>query len=391
MTFLPSIGAVLLLGFLLGEAARLCKLPPLIGMIFSGILLGDSFLGILGEDFLSLSGDLRKIALILILLKAGLTLQWDRLKSIGTPAFLLAFLPATLEIIGCTLFAPLLFPISSAEALLLGTVLAAVSPAVVVPRMVKFMEQGIGKHGRMPEIILAGASLDDVFVMVLFSSALSLVEVGTLQFSDLLLIPFSILSGLALGVITGFLLSRGSWFQTLPLEGQMIPLFGISCGFFGLEHLFPFSPLLAVMALGLSLQLSSKQALAQGFTSLWKGGEVILFVSVGGVLHLPSALALGLTPLLLLFIGLVFRSVGTFLSTLSKTKAQQRFAILSYLPKATVQAGIGGIPLAMGLDCGQLILTVAVLAILVTAPLGAWLIDRFGESCLNETNLKETA
>lgn len=384
MALLPSLGLVLLLGLCFGTLAQKCKLPPLVGLIFTGILLGSSGLSLLGTEIQQLSGDLRKIALVIILLKAGLTLQWQRLKTVGTPALLLAFLPATFEILGITLFAPLLLGISTIEAMLLGTVLAAVSPAVVVPRMVSYMECGTGAKGKMPEIVLAGASLDDVLVMVLFSACLSFVEVGSFQFSLLLDIPLSIVSGLLIGVGCGKLLSKHPYFVAQTLELQLIVLLGFSFGFFGLEHVFPFSALLAIMALGLSLTLPDKTPLAQGCTALWKGAEILLFVLVGAEVQLGSALELGAIALVLLLLGLSIRSVGTFLSTATKTKKQRLFAVISYLPKATVQAGIGGIPLALGLDCGQLILTMAVLAILITAPLGAYLIDRYGEGLLEE-------
>lgn len=384
MDFLPSLGIIFLSGIFMGNLAKKGNLPPLIGMILAGILLGNSGIGCLGTDILSISPDLRKIALVMILLKAGLTLDSKRLKTVGKPALLLAFLPALMEIFACTLIAPLIFGITKLEALLLGSVLAAVSPAVVVPRMVSFIERKIGAEKKMPEIILAGASLDDVFVMVLFSTFLSMVAGGELKLFMLLEIPLSIATGLFLGVHCGKTLSKLESYKISPLELQILILFALSCGFFGLEHMFPFSALLAVMSLGLSMELFTRDALAAGFTSLWKGAEILLFVLLGAEVNVAAGFSLGFSGLFVLIFGLAFRSLGVCFATKSPTlgKKEQYFAIISYLPKATVQAGIGGLPLAMGLDCGELILTMAVLSILVTAPLGAYLLDKYGEKIL---------
>lgn len=383
MALLPSLGMIFLLGLLLGKASEKMGLPPLVGMMLAGVLLGDSVFGLLGEEIKGISPELRQMALILILLKAGLTLQWDRLKTVGRSAFLLSFLPATCEILACTFLAPLIFPVTTMEAALMGCVLAAVSPAVVVPRMVSYMERGIGRESKMPETVLAGASLDDVLVMVLFSAMLSLVQQGSFATSTLMEIPLSILLGVGCGGLCGKMLSTKQ-FDHLVKEHQIVTLFAVSCGFYGLEHYLPLSPLLAVMTLGLTLHLPDKVPLANGVTSLWKGAEILLFVLVGSQVSIEASGEFGLMAVVLLLFGLICRSVGVILATSGGkiTKKQRLFAVISYLPKATVQAGIGAIPLAMGLSCGELILTVAVLAILITAPLGAFLIDRFGESLL---------
>lgn len=385
LELLPSLAVIFLLGLSMGKVSEKLGLPPLVGMMGAGMLLGDSGFGLLGEEIKGISPELRQMALILILLKAGLTLQWDRLKTVGRPAFLLSFLPATCEILACTFFAPLVFPVSTVEAALMGCVLAAVSPAVVVPRMVSYMERGLGQKSKLPETILAGASLDDVLVMVLFSAMLSLAQQGSFAMSTLMEIPLSIVLGILCGGACGKVLST-TFFQTLAKEHQIVTLFALSCSFYGLEHYLPLSPLLAVMALGLTLHLPDKTPLANGVTSLWKGAEILLFVLVGSQVNIQASGEFGLMAVVVLCFGLMCRSVGVaFATSGGKLSQKQRlFAVISYLPKATVQAGIGAIPLSVGLACGELILTVAVLAILITAPLGAFLIDRFGEKLLEE-------
>lgn len=387
---IPSLGLIFLVGLWFGKMSEWVGLPSLVGLIFGGILLGKSGFDLLGGEIGGISSELRQIALVLILLKAGLTLQWERLRKVGRSAFFLAFMPASFEILASVIFAPIFFGFTMLEGALLGAVLSAVSPAVVVPRMTSFMERGMGKERAVPEIVLAGASLDDVFVVVLFSSFLSMVSGGDFSVGLLAEIPCSIIFGILVGVLCGKLLSKGEWFLKSGLEQQILCLFGLSCVFFGLEELFFFSPLLAVMALGLSLDMGDKSKLASGFTSLWKGAEVLLFVLVGAEVDVLLALDLGLIGVVLLVIGLGFRSFGVCLATFGSKlrKKEQVFVWMSYLPKATVQAGIGGIPLAMGLSCGEVILTMAVLAILLTAPLGAYLIDRFGSVLLEDDILE---
>lgn len=387
MSLLPSLGFVLLLGLVLGRVAERCGLPSLVGYLISGILLGQSGFQLLSGDLLDISSELRQIALVMILLKAGLTLQWDRLKKVGKPAFFLSFLPASMEILSCIIIAPLFFPLNFWEAALLGSVLAAVSPAVVVPRMVDYLERGIGAKGQAPEIVLAGASLDDVFVIVLFTSLLSLVGGGELTLGLMMELPISIGLALVLGVLLGKTLTKWRFFQQSSQEQKILLLLGISFFLLGLEKLIPLSALLTIMILALCLEKDSK--LSADFTSLWKGAELLLFVLVGAEVEVAYAMEAGVFTLVVLLIGLVFRGVGVFFSTsvAKLSKKESLFVVISYLPKATVQAGIGGIPLAMGLDCGALVLTFAVVAIFVTAPLGAWLLDRYGERLLTETKI----
>lgn len=384
LAFLPSLGLIFLLGLVLGAVAERVSLPPLVGYLVGGILLGESGFAFLSPDLLAISGELREIALVMILIKAGLTLQWDRLKTVGKPAIFLAFLPATLEILSCMVIAPLFFPLSTLEAALVGAVLAAVSPAVVVPRMVGFLERGMGGKGKAPEIVLAGASLDDVFVIVLFTSLLSLVEGATFSLATLLELPLSIGFAVVIGVLLGKFLSKWRFFQDSGQEAKILLLLGISFGLLGLEQVVPLSALLTIMIFAMCLEQDSK--LSGDFTSLWKGAELLLFSLVGAEVAVGHALSAGGMTLVVLVIGLFFRGIGVYCATAvgGLSPKEKLFVTISYLPKATVQAGIGGIPLAMGLACGELVLTFAVVAIFATAPLGAWLIDRYGAALLTE-------
>lgn len=383
MDLLASLGILFLIGLLLGKCAEKLGLPPLVGYLFTGIFLSP----LLGEELRQISPSLRKIALVMILLKAGLTLAVDRLKKVGRPAVLLSFLPALCEILACTLIAPLLFPLNTLEAMLLGTVLAAVSPAVVVPRMVSFMERGLGRKRQVPELVLAGASLDDVFVMVLFTCCLDMVAEGVFSWISLLNLPISVVLGLGVGCLLGKTLSKWKFFLNLATEAQILFLLGCSFLLVSLEEHLPFSGLLAVMTLALNLKIGEKKHLSDGFTSLWKGAEVMLFALVGAEVAVEYALQAGVMAVVLVIFGLIFRSFGSYFATFGTelTGNERKFVVISYLPKATVQAGIGGIPLAMGLDCGELLLTLSVLAILLTAPFGAWLMDRYGAKLLEES------
>ncbi len=388
MTLLPSLALVFLLGLILGRIAEKYGLPALVGYLLSGILLGTGGFSLLSQELLDISAELRKIALVMILLKAGLTLEFHRLKQVGKPAFLLAFLPATMEILSCILVAPLFFDLNFWESALLGSVLAAVSPAVVVPRMVSYLERGIGQNHQAPEIVLAGASLDDVFVIVLFTTLVSVVDGGVFQLSMLMEMPISILSALILGVFLGKFLSKWNFYRQSSLEQKILLLLGLSFALLGLEEFLPLSALLTIMIMAMCLEKDSK--LSADFTSLWKGAELLLFVLVGAEVQVEYLLFAGGFALIVLGIGLIFRGFGVFLSTsvANLSKKEKLFVTISYLPKATVQAGIGGIPLAMGLPCGELLLTFAVLSIFVTAPLGAFLLDKYGETLLKEGELE---
>lgn len=380
MSFLTSIAVILLSAFVLGSIFRKIKLPPLIGFLLIGILLGPHVLNLVSGDILNISSDLRQFALIIILTRAGLSLRIEELKKVGRPALLLCFLPATFEIMGYISFAPLLLGLSLSESALMGTVMAAVSPAVVVPHMLKLKEEGYGTNKMVPQMITAGSSCDDVFVIVLFTALLQTVEVGGFDFNILWKIPVSILSGIALGVLLGWLFSL--FFKRFHIRDTMkiIILLSISFLFVALENLIkdyvPFSGLLAVISLGLMFNMKSEEQakrLSIRYEKLWVFAEIILFVLVGTEVDTSYVLSGGWIVIPVLFIALLFRILGVFVCLIKTTLnfKERIFCAIAYIPKATVQAAIGAIPLSIGLPCGQMILTCAVFAILITAPLGA--------------------
>ncbi len=387
MSFLSSFGLLFFLGLLLGKIAEWMKLPKLVGYLCTGFLLGESGFQILDETARTISPDLRKIALVMILLRAGLSLSWDRLKKVGRPAILLSFCPALLEIFSCILLAPLFFGISYLEAGILGTILAAVSPAVVVPRMTNFIEKGVGEKSQSPEIVLAGASLDDVFVITLFTVLLSLAMGDGFSFSVLFSVPISLVSAVLVGVFFGKYLLQQEFLRKLSSSEWVVLLLGISLLLLELEEFLPFSALLSVLIMAMTLPKTEKtQQLSQAFSSLWVGAELLLFSLVGAEVALVYLWDLGIFAVILLFTGLVLRSFGVFIALIG-TKLEKNYKIfvaISYLPKATVQAGIGGIPLALGLASGELMLSLAVFSIVATAPLGAFFIDKFGENLLKD-------
>lgn len=387
---LLSLAYVLLLGMLLGKAAGALKLPPLTGMIFAGILLSPHTAALFGlpvlvsDSLLGISADLRRIALLIILTRAGLNLNIRDLKKAGRPAVFLCFLPALCEITGMVLLAPGLLHLSLADAALLGTVIAAVSPAVVVPRMLRLMEEGYGTGQSIPQMIMAGASVDDIFVIVLFACCTNLSKSGSFQAETLLRIPTSILSGIAAGLAVGWgfgkLLKKYHAKETtgillfLALSFLFVTVEDAAQGVFG------FSGLLGVMCMGIMVSgicPDDAAAVSAGFSKLWSGAEILLFVLVGITMDLKYALSCGGWALLAIAGVLVFRMTGVWLCTLgTKLSRKERFfCMIAYCPKATVQAAIGSVPLAMGLSCGSTILTVAVLSILLTAPIGAFAID----------------
>ena len=381
---LLSLALIFLLGMALGKILEKLGLPQLLGMLLTGILLGPYGLALLDPALLLLSPQLRQIALIIILTRAGLNLDLKDLKKVGRPAILMCFLPATLEILGMVLLAPPLLGISLLDAAILGTVIAAVSPAVVVPRMLKAMEEGYGRKKSIPQMIMAGASVDDVYVIVLFTAFMGLAKTGTLDPRAFLAIPTSILLGLAGGIASGLFLTL--LFRRFHVRdtGKTLILLSLAFLLLSLEEALSgtlaFSGLLAVMAMGATLQQGSYEAarrLSGKFSRLWVGAEVLLFVLVGASVNVGYAAQGGLLAIILLLGVLIFRLSGVFLS-LVKTPLngkERLFAAMAYLPKATVQAAIGGLPLAMGLASGELILTVAVTSIFLTAPLGALLVD----------------
>ena len=383
---LISLAYIFLIGLSFAAICEKIKLPRIVGMLATGILLGPYVLNLLDPSILAVSSDLRQIALVIILLKAGLSLDPADLKKVGRPAILMTFLPATFEIIAYTLLAPRLLGITTVEAALMGSVLAAVSPAVVVPRMVKLMDTGYGTEQSIPQLIMAGASCDDIFVIVLFSAFTGMAQGGGVDLFKFLNIPISILLGILLGAVIGYLLSL--FFETAYAHEHLIRnsmkvlvVLGMSFLMIAIETaLKPFLPvsgLLAIMSMACVIRMKSPSTVADRlsdkFGKLWLGAEVLLFVLVGAVVDIRYTLDAGLLAVLVIFLALLVRSAGVALS-LTKTSLtikERLFCMISYLPKATVQAAIGSVPLALGLPCGKIILSVAVLGILLTAPLGA--------------------
>lgn len=381
---LLSIALILLVGMFMGWICRKVKLPALLGMLLTGIVLGPYVMNLLDESILGISAQLRKIALVIILTRAGLGLDISVLKKLGRPAIFMCFLPATFELFGMLLLAPRLFGLTLLEAAVLGAVLAAVSPAVVVPRMVKLMEEGYGTREGIPQLILAGASVDDVYVIVLFSTFVGMMQgegVSPVRFIN---IPVSILLGIGIGMLLGSLLSL--YFQKIHIRDTVKVLLILSISFLlvaaedALNTSITFSALIAIMFLGIAMRQKRGEVasrLSAKYGKLWVAAEVFLFVLVGACVNVSYLGKVGVRAVLLIAGALVFRMAGVFICLLgTKLNWKERlFAMVAYTPKATVQAAIGGIPLAMGFACGETILTVAVLAIVITAPLGAFAID----------------
>lgn len=387
---LTSLALIFLAGLAMAALCSLLRLPRIIGMLFTGILLGPYVLGLLDPSILAISADLRQMALIIILIKAGLSLDLGDLRRVGRPAVLMSFLPASFEILAYILFAPMLLGITRLEAAVMGAVLGAVSPAVVVPRMVRLMEEGRGTREGVPQLILAGASCDDVFVIVLFSAFTGMAQGGSVNLAEFVGIPVSICTGILLGLAAGWLLCRFfdlAWNRGLPVRGSMKVLIVLGISFLlvaaedWLEGILPLSGLLAVMAMACALRLwgvsSVTDRLSEKFGKLWIAAEVLLFVLVGAAVDIRYTLQAGAAAVVMILLALCVRAVGVLLA-LAGTRLdgkERLFCVIAYLPKATVQAAIGSVPLAMGLPCGALVLSVAVLAILITAPLGAIGID----------------
>lgn len=377
---LLSIALIMLAGMGFSLLCRKIKLPGLFGMVIVGILLGPYVLNLIDPSVLAISAQLRKIALIIILARAGLTLNISDLKKMGRPAILMCFLPATLEMIGTVLLAPKLLSISTMEAALLGAVIGAVSPAVIVPKMIRLIEEGYGTEKGIPQLILAGASADDVYVIVLFSTFTSLVQGGNVSVLRFVNIPVSVVLGILAGLLCGAFLAV--MFMKWELTGTVKAIvflcvcFLLSAAEDAISLPITFSSLIAVMFIGIAMQKKNGEdarILSGKFNELWKGAEVILFVLVGACVDISHLANAGASVLLLLAGALVFRMLGVWVCLLKTALSgrEKLFCMLSYTPKATVQAAIGGIPLAMGLPCGDTILTVAVAAIMITAPLGA--------------------
>ena len=380
-----SIALILIIGFLFSSLFIRLQLPGLLGLILTGILLGPFGMDLMAPELLAISADIRKIALIVILVRAGLTMELGDLKKIGRPAILMTFLPATFEILAVTLLAPKLLGITLLESAILGTVLGAVSPAVVVPRMIMLIESGYGKAKGIPQMILAGASVDDVYVIVLFTSFMGMYTGSGFQAITLLSVPVSI----ALGLLGGLLVGLGLvfLFRTFHIRDTMKVMLVLSASFLlvtaedSLAKFIPFSGLLGVMAVGATL-LKRRPELAKRlndkFAKIWSAAEIFLFVLVGSAVDISALGGVGFAAVTLIFGALFFRMVAVILavsSTNLNTK-ERIFSAMAYIPKATVQAAIGSIPLAAGVEAGSIILSVSVLAIILTAPIGATFIDR---------------
>lgn len=391
---LLSIALIMLTGMGLSLLCRKIKLPGLFGMVIAGILLGPCVLDLIDPSVLAISAQLRKIALIIILARAGLTLKIEDLKRIGRPAILMCFLPATFEMIGTILLAPPLLHISTMEAALLGAVIGAVSPAVIVPKMIHLIEEGYGTEKGIPQLILAGASADDVYVIVLFSAFTSLVQGGDVSVIRFVNIPVSVVLGILAGLLCGALLAvmftKWEMAGTVKTIVFLCVCFLLSSAEDAIFLPITFSSLIAVMFIGIAMQKKNGEdarILSGKCNELWKGAEVLLFVLVGACVDISHLVTAGLTVVLLIGCALVFRMIGVWVCLLKTALSgrEKLFCMLSYTPKATVQAAIGGIPLAMGLPCGDIILTVAVAAIMITAPLGAFAIDRTYQKFLTKT------
>ena len=379
-----SLTLIFLSGIILGSIFNRLKLPQLIGMLLTGIILGPYLLNLLDPKILSISADLRQIALIIILTRAGLNLDINDLKKVGRPAVLMCFVPATFEILGMIIFAPKFLGLGLLDSAILGTVIAAVSPAVVVPKMLKLMEEGYGTDRSIPQLIMAGASVDDVFVIVLFTSFIGLASNGTFSMLNLIKIPTSIFFGIFIGFLCAILLIY--LFKKIHIRDSLkvIIILNISFLLVTFEHsltgIIGFSGLLAIMSMGAGIQgkntILSKR-LSIKYSKLWIAAEVMLFVLVGATVNIKYALGASIPAILLIMTVVVFRMAGVFLCLLgtSLSYKERLFCMIAYCPKATVQAAIGSIPLSMGLSSGNIILTVAVLSILITAPLGAFAID----------------
>ena len=402
---LTSLAFIFLVGLSMAAICQKLKLPRIIGMLITGIVLGPYVLDLLDPSILSISSELRQMALIIILLKAGLSLDLSDLKKVGRPAIMMSCVPASFEILAFVLFAPYLLGVSRIEAAVMGAVLGAVSPAVVVPRMVQLMDSRYGTQKSIPQLVMAGASCDDIFVIVLFTTFVSMAQGGQVHIMDFVNIPISIVLGIVLGAFVGFLLSM--FFETAYAHKhcvrnsmKVIIVLGVSFMLMAIETwaegFVSISGLLAVVSMACVLKLKSitfvSKRLSEKFGKLWIAAEVILFVLVGAAVDIRYTMGAGLAAIAMIFLALVFRGIGVSIC-LIKTNLnwkERLFCVIAYLPKATVQAAIGSVPLAMGLSCGQIVLSVAVLAILITAPLGAIGMDLTYKKLLVQEELKKS-
>ena len=398
---LASLSIIFLVGLSMAFICKKIKLPRIVGMLITGIVIGPFMLDLLDPQILGISSELRQIALIIILIKAGLSLNVSDLKKVGRPAILMSFVPAIFEIGAFVLFAPYLLHVTLVEAAVMGAVLGAVSPAVVVPRMVSLIEEGYGTDKQIPQLVLAGASLDDVFVIVLFFTFVNMAQGGTAKALDFINIPISVVLGIILGAAFGLILAALFEFahkkndpirqslKVIIISGAAFLLMSIETW---LEGTVPVSGLLAVMSMACVIRMRTRESvsanLSDKYGKLWLAAEVLLFVLVGAAVDIRYTLNAGLMALVMILIALVLRSAGVLICLIKTNlnKKERLYCVIAYLPKATVQAAIGSVPLALGLPCGNIVLSVAVLSILVTAPLGAIGMDLSYKKLLTETN-----
>ena len=377
---LLSLALIILVGFALKGVFEKLHMPGLLGMLLAGILLGPYVLNLISPEIIAVSSDLREIAMIVILVRVGITLDLHDLKRVGRPAILMSFIPATFEIVAVVFLAPLLLGISCLEAAVLGAILGAVSPAIIVPKMLHLMEAGYGKKNSVPQMILAGASADDIYVIVLFTSFMGLATGHDFSPVQLISIPLSMIAGLGAGIAIGFVLVQ--IFQRVHMRDtiKVLLILGLAILVIGLEtsisNWVPFSGFLAVMAIGGTIQKAYgklAKRITGKFAKIWVAAELILFVMLGSVVDIRHVRGVGIAALLLILAALVFRSIGVLVSLIRTQLSHKEriFCIIAGIPKATVQAAIGAMPLAAGLTAGNTILTVSVLAILLSAPLGA--------------------
>jgi len=395
---LKSIALLLLFGIILSELFKKLKLPGLLGMILAGVLIGPYMLNLVDPKLLSISSDLRKLALIIILIRAGLTLDIAALKKVGKSALLISFLPATIEMALVTFLAPILFNITYLEAAMMGAVIAAVSPAVVVPRMIKLIDSGHGKDKEVPQLIMAGSSVDDIFVIIIFTTLLSIYEQNAFTPSSILSLPLSIITGVLIGLIIGLVLKYILSKLNLSSSLNALSVLGVSILIVSLEpyisQFLPISTLLAVMTLSFFIKndnIEFIKDLQYNFKKMWVSAEIFLFVLLGISIDVPYLLKAGPIAIFLILIALIFRIIGVNIALVSSNlnTKEKLFCSIAYLPKATVQAAIGAIPLSMGVNAGGLILTIAALTIIITAPIGALGIELTYEKLLKAPKLKE--
>ena len=390
---------ILLLGLAAGWLFSKMKLPSLLGMILVGIAIGPHSLGLIDDSLMGISADIRQIALVIILTRAGLSLNLADLKKVGRPAILMCFVPACIEMIGTILLAPPLLGLSVLDAAVIGSVIAAVSPAVVVPRMIKLLEEGYGTRESIPQMILAGASVDDVFVIVVFTALTTLAATGNISVASFGQIPVSICLGILLGCVSGILLV--AFFKKCQMRDSIKVLIMLCVSFLMLEiqelleGIVPVSGLLAIMSIGIVMKRQYDELarrMSVKYNKLWLCAEVFLFVLVGAAVDLKYAMAAGIAAIILVAGAMIFRMCGVSLSLVgtSLTRKERLFCMMAYTPKATVQAAIGTIPLAMGLECGSIALTVAVISILLTAPFGAICVDNSYKKLLKPATNEES-